>query len=584
MTFEKAYCEYRVNDVQEAFKTVSSSSDTTPRIQELKAQILYRLERYTECYGIYRNIIRTTSDDFDMERQTNMTAVAVNRSFEGTNEDDTVEVDSSSYELLYNGSCQLLALGRVEEALAKLQATEKLCRNYLIQEEGATEEEVNEEVAIIRVQQGHCLQLLGKEKDALAIYNSALKHKPDDPALLAIINNNLVAINRGTNVFDSRKRMKTAMAPGLEHKLTSYQRSRINLNNCLLAYHSNQDDVCRSESSRLASEHPALALEASVIKAALLGRDGKPGEAHSVLDKCAKTHPLEATKIYLVATQILLNQGDRKGAREIMMSLCENDRYRQGIVSALVTLCMASGDHDVASNILRQAVEWHKKNKTSSVLLAELWRHAADLHLRRGDAPTAAASLLELRKINPADVNTLAQLITAYAQYDIKSAQSLSRELPPVNNMASGVDVEALEASIGQKYFKKIHQARGEASPASPASPKGAMTPGDVKKTNIKKKKRKPRLPKDYNPNITPDPERWLPKWQRKGYRKKKDRRVKEVMKGTQGVSSDAADKFDITKTAGTYKTSQPTPSPQPESSGMRRNQKKKAGGKNKKR
>lgn len=68
-------------------------------------------------------------------------------------------------------------------------------------------------------------------------------------------------------------------------------------------------------------------------------------------------------------------------------------------------------------------------------------------------------------------------------------------------------------------------------------------TPGtDVKKVK-KKKKRKTRLPKNYNPNVPPDPERWLPKWQRKGYRKKKDRRIKDVMKGTQGVSSDAADK-----------------------------------------
>lgn len=71
-------------------------------------------------------------------------------------------------------------------------------------------------------------------------------------------------------------------------------------------------------------------------------------------------------------------------------------------------------------------------------------------------------------------------------------------------------------------------------------------TPGvDQKKlVEKKKKKRKPRLPKDYNPAVTPDPERWLPRWQRKGYRKKKDRRVKEVMKGTQGVSSEAADKL----------------------------------------
>lgn len=69
-------------------------------------------------------------------------------------------------------------------------------------------------------------------------------------------------------------------------------------------------------------------------------------------------------------------------------------------------------------------------------------------------------------------------------------------------------------------------------------------TPGsELKKKTKKKKKRKIRLPKNYNPDVTPDPERWLPRWQRKTFRKKRDRRAKEVMKGTQGVSSDAADR-----------------------------------------
>lgn len=81
---------------------------------------------------------------------------------------------------------------------------------------------------------------MGQEQEAMAIYNNVLKGKPEDPALLAIINNNLVTINRGGNVFDSRKKMKTALAPGLEHKLTSYQRASIAFNHCLLAFNTNQ--------------------------------------------------------------------------------------------------------------------------------------------------------------------------------------------------------------------------------------------------------------------------------------------------------------------------------------------------------
>lgn len=62
------------------------------------------------------------------------------------------------------------------------------------------------------------------------------------------------------------------------------------------------------------------------------------------------------------------------------------------------------------------------------------------------------------------------------------------------------------------------------------------------RKNKDKKKKRKPKLPKNYEPGATPDPERWLPKHERTGYRKKKDRRVKEVMKGSQGAATGASD------------------------------------------
>lgn len=54
------------------------------------------------------------------------------------------------------------------------------------------------------------------------------------------------------------------------------------------------------------------------------------------------------------------------------------------------------------------------------------------------------------------------------------------------------------------------------------------------------KKKRKIILPKNFNPDVPPNPERWLPRHERTGYRKKKDRRNKEtgIGKGTQGASN----------------------------------------------
>jgi hypothetical protein len=62
----------------------------------------------------------------------------------------------------------------------RIRITTPKCRgsatHYLLQEEGETEEEIEEEVGIIRVQLAYVLQQLGgRDKEAQAIYNAVLK-------------------------------------------------------------------------------------------------------------------------------------------------------------------------------------------------------------------------------------------------------------------------------------------------------------------------------------------------------------------------------------------------------------------------
>ena len=56
-----------------------------------------------------------------------------------------------------------------------------------------------------------------------------------------------------------------------------------------------------------------------------------------------------------------------------------------------------------------------------------------------------------------------------------------------------------------------------------------------------KKKKRKPRLPKNYDPSVTPDPERWLPLRERSYYRKSRRKGGSAPIRGTQGTSAASA-------------------------------------------
>ena len=54
-----------------------------------------------------------------------------------------------SYELAYNESIRLLGENKIAEAEAQLRRAETLCRKSL-EEDGATEEEIEDELALIR--------------------------------------------------------------------------------------------------------------------------------------------------------------------------------------------------------------------------------------------------------------------------------------------------------------------------------------------------------------------------------------------------------------------------------------------------
>lgn len=45
---------------------------------DFRAQILYRLEQYQDCYNLYRDIVKNTTDEYEDERKANMAAVVAN--------------------------------------------------------------------------------------------------------------------------------------------------------------------------------------------------------------------------------------------------------------------------------------------------------------------------------------------------------------------------------------------------------------------------------------------------------------------------------------------------------------------------
>ncbi|XP_072940533.1 signal recognition particle subunit SRP72 [Epargyreus clarus] len=561
--FEKAYTQYRLNCPKEALETVDNAPELTPALKELRAQILYRLEQYQDCYNLYRDIVKNTTDEYEDERKANMSAVVANLAALNPSA-DLPQFEETTYELSYNAGSTLAMRGKYNEALPVLKRAEQSCSESVI-DDGGTEEEAKEEAAIIRVQQAYCLQQMGKEKEAATVYQSVLKDKPSDQALVAIASNNLVVINRDTNVFDSRKRMKAASAEGLEHKLNSRQRASIVYNQAILAIYSNQPDFCKQCCVKLSREL-SRARRAALVEASSLVKDAKRPQAVALLLK-------HGGDLLLAAVQVLLAQGDRKAAVKLLEE--SEYKYRPAVIGLLNTLLSADNEYEKASQLFTDVYEHYKDDEQKLSSLRLVWRAAAEAHRRAGRGAEAAAALEALARAAPGDRRSLARLVKALRDHP-ERARQLAASLPPISQLEGKIDIEALESSkwmMGAKVVKKT-ASKQEQSPGTPGS--------ELSQKKKTKRKRKTKIPRNADLSKPPDPERWLPKYERSAYRKRRGVR-RDVIKGSQGMTTAAVDQYDMSKQTPSSATATAAKSPRvepksSESAWQRKQQQKKKG------
>ncbi|TSK87423.1 Signal recognition particle subunit SRP72 [Bagarius yarrelli] len=499
--FEKAYCEYRLNRVESALKTIEGISEQTDKLKELYGQV------------------------------------------------EELGLPDSTYELCYNTACSLIGGNQLDRAMKKLQEAEELCRMSLAEDSDMTEEDVDAELAVIHSQMAYVMQLQGRTEDALQLYNQVIKLKPSDVGLLAVTANNIITINKDQNVFDSKKKVKLMSADGVEHKLTRKQLQAIEFNKALLAMYTNQADQCRKLSATLQSQNPGNP-QPVLIQVAQLCREKQHAKAMELLQSFSEKHPESASGIKLTMAQLLLTQGHVTKACDILRST-EAFKHKPGMVSALVTMYTHEEDIDSAIDVFTQTIQYYQLKQPGSPVHLALVREAANFKLRYGRKKECITDLEQLWKQNPKDVHTLAQLISAYSLVDQDKAKALSKHLPSPDTMSFNIDVDELENSHGAMNIrKKATKVAGENAPKEQGQ-------AGIKK---KKKKKKGKLPKNYDPKSTPDPERWLPMRERSYYRgRKKGKKKEQVGRGTQGATSGAAAELDASKTA-----SSPPTSPRP--------------------
>lgn len=547
LIFERAYCEYRLNKLQEAYDTVKKSQQSNLKINELLAQICYKLEKYQESYDLYRDIIKNSDDDFDVERQTNLSAVvaALRMANPASTKDlNMAENESKTYELCYNSACIFISKGKYEEAKEKLKKAENMCKKTFDDEED--QETLENEIAIIRVQLAYCLQKLGKSEEALKTYNSSVKF--GDASITAVASNNMVCLNKDQNVFDSKKRLKAATGHELELKLNSMQKKTIAFNEILFSIITNQNDLAQKLLKQYEEKFNDKEQHA-LLRATLFFREKKVADAERFLNEAIKSG-LTSPKLKFYLLQAQLAQGKVTDAIELLKTLDELKSHKLGVISALVTLLQSRNDQETITSIFNAAIDHYSQVNINAKELETLIKENSNFQIASGNLKNASEMLERMRAMKPKDYRILSKLIDIYSKFNSQKAKELSKDLPTLEDIVanSNLDIDSLESqfSLLTSKYSRVKTAQLK----SPEALKSKQDTGRGGKVEKKKKKKKVKLPKNYDPNKPLDLERWLPLRERSYYKGRRNKKKNTVGKGTQGAVSSKEETAEVTVTS----------------------------------
>lgn len=126
MIFEKAYCEYKLNQIEECLATLATvGEEFGHREKELQAQALYRLEQYAQCYGIYQELTKSAADGYEDERATNLSAALACLALQQDPAAQSLpKLSENTFEKLYNSACIYIGRKDYKRAIDKLRCSE----------------------------------------------------------------------------------------------------------------------------------------------------------------------------------------------------------------------------------------------------------------------------------------------------------------------------------------------------------------------------------------------------------------------------------------------------------------------------
>ncbi|KAL3136436.1 Signal recognition particle core component, variant 2 [Trebouxia sp. C0009 RCD-2024] len=264
--FEQAYAMYRLNKLQDALDILAGNLPDTPGKALLEAQLHHRQGNYSAAIATYNKLVQQYKVK-TAEVGTNIVAAYVSggRAHEVLPVMDALALSASDgFEIAFNQACADVAVGKLEAAEQQLLLAQRLGRETLY-EDDLPEEEVEAELAPVTSQLAHVASMLGRSDEATASYQDLLTKHQAEENVLAVVQNNVLAIQSSTQSHQKRfaaealKKFESLMdheaagqlSPGVESRLSSQQKQALHLNHALLLLLSGKAEACQEKLTQL---------------------------------------------------------------------------------------------------------------------------------------------------------------------------------------------------------------------------------------------------------------------------------------------------------------------------------------------
>ncbi|WPH03030.1 signal recognition particle subunit srp72 [Acrodontium crateriforme] len=530
-SLEYSYALYKTGKSELAAEIAAKGSSRG--FQHVEAQARYRTEDFKRSAELYKILGANYENDAEADLKINMGAVDAQLEWNGLGDlvqkKKPAREDLEAFETAYNAACGSIARGEMAQGEILLKRARDLC-NAL---EDLTDEEKVAELLPITVQQIYVLGRQGKtaEADKLA-HTIDLSSIPDASTRYIAQVNQAAALEETVNPYLTQ-RLVTKDVQSLKPDYPfNFQTAILNRNRYATELQALKFDGTAESTATAIKSKPSPNLDAfynslSVVNAVATAKGQKGKDALKLIVPLLEKRPKDVGLV-LTIVQLYILHGNSNEATATLQKFADgleksgdaealNVRFAPGIVGTLVSLYHNDGrTGHVRLEMSKAASYWRQRSKSKSSGVNGLLKAAGSVLLGSQDSEDHKLAQEIFQELYAQDEGDR----YAAAGLSASSKSSSSSALTPIDRLVAKIDIDELEnAGIAQLP---------SSTSATVTTRKRSAEETKPKKT---KKMRPRRMPKDYDENKKPDPERWLPLRDRSTYRPKgKKNKARQAM------------------------------------------------------